>query len=124
MVTLVTNNPLAQEQFRGEILTEYMEISLLGVLIRVRDHVHGGSQLLTHPLSGSVKPNETPYKSVLVSETQGKADPKSVHIIEECILTAKKFPIKHIPEKFLPDLQIVDLALIQGACDSFQTPHI
>jgi hypothetical protein len=36
------------------------------VLLTVRDHIHSGARLLTHPQAGSVKPYETPYRSVLV----------------------------------------------------------
>ena len=110
---LVTNNPLAEKRFRDSCRVEYLETDFIGVLINVRNHIHSGCQLLTHPLSGSVKPNETLYKSVLLSEGPGDTDPQSVGIIEESIQTARKFPQKPIPEQYLHDMQLVDLSLLE-----------
>jgi len=118
MDILVTNNPLVQEQFQSNYNVEYMETNLLGILTRVRDLIHTGHRLLTHPLSGSVKPNETPYKSVLLTEAKEGTDTQSVTIIEECIITVQKFPPKHIPEKYMHDMQTVDLSLIRTALNA------
>ena len=133
MDILVTNNPLVETQYSSRFNVVFLSTGLTGVLTHVRDYVHMGHKLLTHPLSGSVKPNETPYKSVLLSAAAGTAgiagtagtagtanaqvetDFQSVSIIEECITAANKFPQKHIPEEYLHDLQVVDLALIQSA---------
>jgi len=144
MDILVTNNPLVEAQYSSRFKVVFLNTGLDGVLTHVRDYVHKGHKLLTHPLSGSVKPNETPYKSVLMSAAAGAAgaagtaeaagaagaagtaeatgatgaqagtDFQSVCIIEECIITVNKFPQKQIPEEYLHDLQVVDLALIQS----------
>ena len=121
MDILVTNNPLAQALYLDEFRVEYMEASLLSVLIRVREHVHGGRRLLTHPLSGSVKPNETPYKSVLVTEARFDADERSVYIIGEAVMAAQRFPPRRIPDRCLQDLRGVDLSLIAPALEQHKT---
>ena len=115
MQILVTNNPLVDAQFKSKFNIELLDTDVPGVLTYVRDLVHKGHQLLTHPLSGSVKPNETIYKSILVTDTLKDIDPKSINIIEECILTTRKFPPKYIPDHFKHDMQLVDLALIHSA---------
>jgi len=115
MDILVTNNPMVKEKCQSELKVEYLDADLLGILTHIRDRVHKGYKLLTHPMSGSVKPNESPYKSVLISDNPDSIDPQSVSIIEECIQTVRKFPKKHIPEKHLHDLQTIDLALIRSA---------
>jgi len=117
MDILVTNNPLVQAQFQSGIKVEYTDTNLLGVMTKVRDLIHQGHRLLTHPLSGSVKPNETLYKSVLLTEVQEGTDAQSVTIIEECIITAQKFPPKQIPEKYMNDMQVVDLSLIRNVLE-------
>lgn len=114
MDILVTNNPLAEERYRDRLQVDYLEAPMLDVLTRARDYIHKGRQLLTHPLYGSVKPNETPYKSVLISETRGTTDEQSVCMIEECIMALGRFQPKPIPEHCLPDLQTVDLLLLAG----------
>ena len=117
MAILISNNPLADTFCRDKYRVEYCEEPLLSLLIRVRDRVHTGSRLMTHPLSGSVKPNENPYKSVLVVDEYKGADPQSVQIIEECIATARKFEPVDIPDSYLADLQMIDLSLIQFALE-------
>ena len=115
MDLLVTNNPLVDAQLRDMYSVVLVDTDLTGVLTHVRDLIHKGHKLLTHPLMGSVKPNESPYKSVLITGTAGKTDTQSVIIIEECVQAAQKFTPKSIPEQYLKDLQMVDLSLINSA---------
>ena len=115
MGILVTNNPLVTEQYKDKYMIEYIETDLHGVLTRVRDMIHKGHRLLTHPLMGSIKPNESPYKSIFLSDPVGTTDLKSVTIIEECIQAAGKFIEKDIPKQYLHDLQVVDLSLLRSA---------
>ena len=118
MDILVTNNPLAASQYRDLVGVEFIESSLVDVLIRVRDHAHRGHALLTHPLTGGLKPSDTLYKSVLVSGTHSEVDEQSVRLIEDCVLIAQGFPQRHIPEHHLPDMQTIDLSLIRSAVET------
>lgn len=114
---IITNNILVKEEHKNQEVC-YFDISYKEILLKVRDMCYEGHKLLTHPLSGSVKPNETPYKSVMVSkEKQPKPDPESILIMEEAILTYDKFPKLNISwnERILGDFQAVDLALISSA---------
>ena len=70
---------------------EFVEGSYRDVLIAVRDKIHKGHRLLSHPLSGSVKPNETPYKSVIISRNSAGMDLDSLKIIEDSIAAYDKF---------------------------------
>jgi len=115
MDILVTNNPRAMEQLNAKFSVEYIDAPLLSVLVRVRDFVHKGHTLLSHPLSGSVKPNETLYKSVLVSGKSGELDLQSVLIIGECILKAQSFESREIADEYRDDMQVVDLSLIESS---------
>ena len=123
MIILVTNNPLVKEQYQRKYKIELLDTDLLGVLTHIRDRVHKGCKLLTHPLSGSVKPNESPYKSVLISDNteensqQSEICLQSVSIIEESLQAVRKFSKKSIPEQYLNDLRIVDLSLIRSALE-------
>lgn len=115
---IITNNPLVKEKYDEMFLVEYYDLGFLELLELVRDKIHLGYKLLTHPLSSSVKPNETPYKTIIVS-TGEKLDNDSLLIIENGILTAKKL-IKDtgLPkwnESILEDFQVVDLSIIEGA---------
>ena len=61
-VVIVTNNPLVLKEMEHRYSIIYKETTFDGILEQIRDLIHKGYRLLTHPLSGSVKPGETPYK--------------------------------------------------------------
>ena len=117
---IVTNNPMVRERYSQQYDLKYEETAFVGVLKQVRDLVHRGYRLLTHPLSGSIKPNETPYKSVLLEESTGKIDEFSVRVIEEAVLTCDKFSQKKYPYKkdVTRDFQFVDLTLFESGLES------
>ena len=112
---MITNNPLVKSEYETDHIVDFAETDLIDVLIRVRDMIHKGHKLLTHPLSGSIKPNETIFKTVLVSGNTGRTDFDSVAMIEDCISAAKKFPPRQIPDDFIYDMQVIDLSLIKPA---------
>lgn len=81
----------------------------------VRDYIHKGHRLLTHPLSGSVKPKETPYKSIIISQSATALDIKSLSIIEESIACYHRFCEREIPEHTHKDFMEIDCSLIMNA---------
>lgn len=115
---IITNNIAVKMGLDKLCAVLYNEESLSELFERVRDLVHKGYVLLSHPLSGSVKPNENPFKSVIMSSRpQKQVDAQSLNIIEQSIITARKFAKKDIflSEEKIKDFQTVDLALIRGA---------
>ena len=98
------------------------ELELVDLLIHVRDLIHQGHELLTHPLTGSIKPYETPFKSICVSAKQGSIHFASLQMIEEAIDTANKFLKDRqkiiYPEKVLDDFRLIDLGLINSGIES------
>lgn len=121
--TIITNNPLVLERAEDVLPIEFLEAyGYFEVLNQVRLLIHGGYTLETHPLSGSVKPNETPYKSVIVKAPASKrptVDFQSLQLIEAAIETWNKFQGVHAlpnwPERVLHDFQVVDWNLIHSA---------
>ena len=97
---------------------EFHDTDYLGVLKIVRDRVHLGHKLLTHPLSGSVKPGETPYKTVVLSAERGSLDEKALSIIEDSIQTCLKFTTNSVKriwsEEILADFQLIDYDIISS----------
>lgn len=112
---LVTNN----SDFLGDGLgfeVRYLDtLEYTEVLIAVRDMVHSGHRLLTHPLSGSVKPFETPYKSIVVSsKANASIDEDSLILISDAITMAEKFRReRHFNDKLLADFRLIDRDLIE-----------
>jgi len=112
LALIVTNNPLVQERIANSHCICYIEGTYLQVLLAVRDYIHMGHSLITHPLSGSVKPNETPYKSVIISAEVATLCLQSLSIIEESIQTSGKFPQQNIPQTALGDFMEIDIRLL------------
>lgn len=96
------------------------------VLSRVRNLIHEGNTLITHPLTGSVKPHETEYKSIILEIRTGPVHFDSLTLIENAIVTAAKFkkPIRHWSEaellKIDNDLQTIDLGLLEAGLDGLK----
>ncbi len=119
MTILITNNKLVYEKYKDQLEVIYdEEFNYVGILEMVRNKIHEGYGLLTHPLSGSVKPNETPYKSILLSDNKSELDTRGLMIVEESILTARKFlNDKQTPnwtERILDDFRVIDFSLISN----------
>ncbi|MDV3426757.1 MAG: GrdX family protein [Bacillota bacterium] len=115
---IITNNPLVLEKFKKlDIL--YKEENTLDTFIRVRDMIHKGHVLLTHPLLSSIKPNETIYRTVLVSKMKEKqVDIDSLNIIEQSIETTRKFLNNFLlpewNEKIREDFMYIDYDIISN----------
>lgn len=124
-VRVETNNPLVRDRLSACLPVVYRELTFLPFLVSLRDEIHQGSILLSHPLSGSIKPGETPYKSVLMAAgREGSLDLDSLHLIEEAISTSKKLMARHprqvelLSDSVKKDFQVVDLTLIASALES------
>ena len=117
-MVIFTNNPMVRDALsqRDACKVHYAPVSYRQILCLARDAVHQGHKLLTHPLSGSVKPGETPYKSVAVSQEKGLLDLPSLSLIENSIVTCDKFPVrsKSKDPALQEDFQLVDLSLIMS----------
>jgi len=94
---------------------EYHNITYLEILIMVRNYIHKGHKLLTHPLSGSVKPKETPYKSIVISACSCTLDLHSLNIIEESIVCVGKFAEYELSDTIMKDFMEIDCSLIESA---------
>ncbi|MCK9444862.1 MAG: GrdX family protein [Tissierellaceae bacterium] len=119
---IITNNKYVYKKYgeKKEVIFKE-DLDYLQVLEYVRDMIHEGHELLTHPLSGSVKPNETPIKTVMVSKKQGKLDEDGLVILENSIETTRKFlsnkPTPNWTERVLDDFRTIDLSIIENVID-------
>ncbi|HHW98751.1 MAG TPA: GrdX protein [Firmicutes bacterium] len=118
-VIVVTNNDSVELQEQDLFISG----TLLDVLRRCRDLVHQGHQLISHPLVSSVKPNETPYKSVVLTKQRTQqVDFQSLSIIEASLQTAERMlrerPLPTYSERVLQDFQFIDRDLLEAALSS------
>lgn len=112
---IITNNPMVADKYPS--ITKLLKCDVAGVFISVRDVVHMGAVVISHPLSGSIKPNESPFKSVMVSTDTGNLDIDSLRLIEGAEAVLRKMPVKNrkYSERELEDFQVIDLDLMDSA---------
>lgn len=120
---LISNNSMVVGNMGEKYEVVFVDGALMDVLIYARDYIHKGHRLLTHPLMGSVKPNETPYKTVLISRVSGETtDMESLNLIEVSIHTAEKFikdnKTPKWSKKLLEDFKLIDYDLIYNAINN------
>lgn len=117
---ILTNNPLVVKCLENDYEIRFeKDYSYRDILIEARDLVYKGHTLYTHPLSGSVKPNETPYKSIVVSDVPHGFNADMANMMGGSIQVFDKFTPKNreLTEKLLEDFQLIDYTLLCGALD-------
>ena len=109
---LVTNNEgLCRNVRRGR----FVGGSSLDVLVSVRNSVHLGSRLLTHPLCGNLRPYQQPFRSILIQEFPGElVDLDSLSMIEEAVSVYRSCEDRLIRPEDLNEPTRVDYAFIDG----------
>ena len=115
---LVTNNDRVYEKYKDEIkiilLNTYEE-----VLIKVRDMVYDRHLLLTHPQASSLKPNQTPYRSVVVYPKGNEDNMKDIMLIEKCVQVYYEWqeiapsPMSYT-DKVANDFKTIDLSVVEN----------
>ena len=115
---IITNNDRVYEKYKKEMQVILLD-SYEDVLIKTRDMVYNRHILLTHPQASSLKPNQTPYRSVVVY-TKGEEDNmKDIMLIEKCIETYRQWQEiaptpKNYAEKVANDFKTIDLSVIEN----------
>lgn len=117
---LITNNPNFLNYKKKDIEVDYRDVDYLKILEIARDYIHVNYELLTHPLYGSVKPNETIYRSIVL-KSNDNLDHNSVVMISEAIETFTKFrKNRETPlwtDTVKEDFGVIDYDLITNAIE-------
>ena len=122
MYIVVTNNVKCRDRYQGKLKVDLLENgSYIDVLIKVRNYIHKGYRLETHPMAGSLKPNQIPYKTIIISDSEVEKEEfyQFEMVMENSIQSCEKFMkdrrTPDWPENILEDFRDVDLSLIEGA---------
>ena len=115
-ILIVTNNSKVFKKYKENYTVEFIDSeTMYNVLIKTRDLLHLGYKLLTHPMSGSLKSNQTPYKSILLIKNN-EANLDDILMIENAIDNYNKFlknrALTNWTEAIKNDFKTVDLSLI------------
>ena len=112
---------MVRDKYASQVTVEFHPVKYTEIMRMTRDYIHAGHKLLTHPLAGSIKPNETPYKTIFLTKSKKKMDSESLRIIEECIIACKKFGkerFPNMPENMRQDFRTIDCSLCDNAMAS------
>ena len=119
-LVLVTNNSYFQKLVDLPRL-QFIRGTSLDVLINVRDAVHLGSDLLTHPLYGNLRPDQQPFRSVLLRNPAQKernfssvAYLDSISMIEEALLLYRGYGSRLKTPDYLPEATREDYAFVDS----------
>lgn len=117
---VITNNSMSMEHFKDEYDVVFIEGTLMDVMRAARDMIHKGHRLLTHPLAGSIKPNQTPFKTIVLTlKPEPEVDLASLEYIENSMETSERLlknrPLRDWPETVLKDYRLIDYDLIKNA---------
>ena len=74
---------------------------------------------MTHPMAGSVKPNETMYKSIVVGTDLKGTNIDHCNLMMNAIITCDKFKPLGVQysDYHIRDFQLIDYTLLCGALD-------
>lgn len=124
---IVTNNPKVNKEIKGQKIY-FIDGDYGDVLEATKEMIIDERQvLLSHPLSGSIKPNETFYKSIFLHNQKSEyVDLYSLELIESAQATYNKFvedrPTPKWTEEILEDFQLVDYHLVEATLTRIQIP--
>lgn len=115
---LVTNNDRAAQKWCGSVQEVIMIDSYEEVLEKTRDLIHTKHKLLTHPQASSLKPNQTPYRTILLYNEAGENQMEDIRLIEAAIDAFRKWSeVKKVPEysdKIAYDYKTIDISMIEN----------
>lgn len=118
---IVSNNPMVRGKY-PQFACQFCETDEQ-VMTTSRDLIHKGYLLIMHPLAGSVKPGQTPYRSIIL-EAHDSLDYQSLHIMEHALGKFAQFKKtaanREFPVRILEDYQAVDCSLIDSAIESLK----
>lgn len=110
---IVSNNPMVKEKFDNVYFVEGTSRELLE---KVRDMVHSGSELLTHPLGASLRMMFSPCFSLVVKEKHGRLNQFHTEIIESSIEKYNQhMGVREEDVKNSKDYAVVDYKLLESA---------
>ncbi len=120
---LITNNSVVEEAFEGKIKLIHVETHK-DVLIKARDYVYEGYKLVTHPMASSIKPNQTPFRSIMVMPKGSDDNNDDIILIEEALENYRKFERDKAATDWYRketdnDFKLIDYYLIEDAI-----PHL
>lgn len=115
---IVTNNPTVKNHYEEVI---FVEGGFGDVLLKVRDLVHSGFEIINHPLGASSRMFFSPYRSVAVRERLQEKHGIHIEIIENSIENYNKHTsLKKADMANSEDYALIDSELLKSSLEEFK----
>lgn len=112
---IITNNPTVKSNYEKVI---FVDGTFEDVLYKVRDLVHIGYELISHPLGASMRMIFSPYRSIIIGERLSEVDEFHIEIIENSILNYKNSTQIRKPDTAnSKDYALIDSELLKSSLD-------
>lgn len=116
-VLIITNNPTVKNIPNAKIY--FVAGNQCHVLYQVFNKIAEGHSLLSHPLAGSIKPEDNPYRSVVLTSSTAEVDGAALNMLEHCLEKVETRVINdHIADQLKRDFQLIDKELLDNALQS------
>lgn len=110
---IVTNNPVVKDCYDDVI---FIHGSFEDVLVKVRDLIHSGYELINHPLGASIRMLFSPYRSILIGQKTQKTDNIYAEAIENSITNYRKhMEVRNPDNENEEDYALIDSELLKSA---------
>ncbi len=122
-ISIVTNNPIVKEKYSQVI---FVDGGFEDVLIKTRDLVHSGHELINHPLGASIRMFFSPYRSIIVSSSStGLVDDEHVSIMESSIISYRKQMENRMPDIVnSQDYAMIDSELLDSSVEEMNRIYV
>ena len=108
---------------------EFVKGSSFDVLVRVRDYVHQGWALLTHPLYGNLRPYQHPFRSIVIQSPVKEMekfpiDAYSLNLIENALSVYRScldrlMLVSSLSDEMLEDYSCIDRELLKESLEKY-----
>ena len=118
---IITNNPLVHAEFPQK--AELFDTDVTDILLKAKNYIDLGAELLSCNLTGDNSSGENPYRSIVVLELEKHiamtTDFYSLTLIEDAIKESKASSggFAGYDENALKDFQATDLELLKGCLE-------
>lgn len=112
--SIITNNPTVNRKYENVI---YIAGTVEDVLIRTRNLVQEGTNLITHPLPASIRMMFTPYRSIILSNIKDNMHNfQQLEIVEDSITKYREIiKYRNVDLKNNDDYENLDEWLLKSA---------
>lgn len=116
---IITNNPSVKKDY-DEV--DFVEGSFEEVLLTVRNLVHSGYDLISHPLGASLRMFFSPYRSIIVGDEILETNEMHIQIIENSIENYKKHMKERKPDTAnKDDYALIDAELLKSSMEEYKS---